>query len=109
MGQKSRHKKDRNHRQQPARQESAPRVRTETVIPSLSGAPVSGAASAAQAVKPNRPLNFGEQTEYVRPDIIRIVILLAVMASLLICAAIVNKETTLLRTAGSHLATFMGL
>ena len=63
----------------------------------------------SQAVKPNRPLNFGEQTEYVRPDIIRIVILLAVMASLLICAAIVNKETSLLRTAGSHLANFMGL
>ena len=110
MGQKSRNKKDRQKHHRPTRQPasaSLPQpIQKETVIPSLAGgsAPVAAKSSAVKSA-----LNFGEQTEYVRSDIRRIVILLAAVAVLLTAATVINRDSSLLKKGGRQLASFMKL
>jgi hypothetical protein len=103
MGKKSSQKKQRPKQQHKPTQAA---VRQGMVIPSLSG----GVAPMPTA-KPTqeRALNFGEQTEYVRSDILRIVLLLVGAAIVLAVLALANAKTPYLEEAGRQVASFLRL
>lgn len=82
-------------------------ARKEMLIPSLSGGEATAAVPANN--QPAKTLNFGEQTEYVRSDILRISLLLIIIALILGSLVIANKKSDWLQHSGKQLSSFMKL
>jgi len=105
MGKKSSNKKQRAAKSQAKQTQSTPRTQSAGLeLASLTGAGVASQASTAQ-----KPLPFGEQTQYIREDIVRICLLLLVVAVLLIAAVILNDKAHVLFNLGKRVASFMQL
>jgi hypothetical protein len=115
MGKKSNQKKNRSSRGNSAIVKSVNSVgsgKSGLNIPSLSGSPRPLAPFNAQqglANSSSKPLNFGEQTEYIRTDITRILLLLVSVALVIIILVIVNQKSPILQNAGQKLSHFMQL
>ena len=107
MGQKSRQKKDKSKN----KQGSAPKQKVQQVVAAkpLNLASLSGEPIEKKPVVANKTLQFGELTDHIRTDIIRISMLLVFVIILLIVLVEVNNRTTLLLTAGQHLSNFLRL
>jgi hypothetical protein len=114
MGQKSRNKKSKSHpvKNNQVAQNSPmvsgdlpPRQKPSILQP-----------SGAMPVQPVRISGNGAQKatlftnmDYIREDIVRIMLLLAVMAIILVILALLNAKTPLLINAGQHFSSFMRL
>lgn len=80
-----------------------------TTPASLSGAGFSAAAS-TPSKSPAKPAQLMDvQTEYIRSDIVRIILLLVVVAVILGIISLVNAKTSYLRQGGEKLGTFLRL
>jgi hypothetical protein len=111
MGKKSGQKK--KHAQSPRPQSQPvmaanPQVQARREM-SLSSLGEVGGVAVKQQSTSVKPLQFGEQIAYVRGDIIRILMLLAIVALLLVTAILVNNKSSLLQRAGHKTALFMRL
>lgn len=109
MGKKSAQKKNRQKNyHQPGSVSAREAVvnRKELSIASLSGHPEDAKETSADNAK---LLNFGEQTDFIRRDILRISLLLLIVAIVLSGLVITNKKTDLLQRSGKELASFLRL
>lgn len=75
-------------------------------IPSLEGGQP---LNIAEPISQSKPLNFGEQTQYIRSDIVRICLLLVIVAIALVVLVLVNDKTTYIKQLGQHLSGFLRL
>ena len=115
MGKKSSQKKNRKpggqYNPKPNNQPvQAQHPRMSLNIPSLSGGkskPEAVESHADNTPKPEKILNFGEQTEYIRSDITRISLLLLAVAAVLVGLVLLNDKTSVLRDGGNTLSSFM--
>ena len=101
MGKKSKGKKNRNN-QQTTKQTPNRVVREPENVLTVGSAPVYAQAAA-------KPASLFDDTSYIRKDIIRILLTLAVLIALLATAVVLNHKTTYLHRAGNKLSTFLRL
>lgn len=101
MGKKSKQKKHRHQHQQSRQQ-----VGQAQVMPMQVAATDQAPSQTMTAARP-AGLEIGEQ--YIRRDIIRILVFLGVIAIILIALVITNDRTTVISSAGKHLSHFLRL
>ena len=104
MGKKSRNKKSKQNHNKP--QQSAPRV-----VAGIEPASLSGVAT-EPVVQPQVNRNatvLDIQTQYIRSDITRILLLLVIIMLMLGGLFLTNHKTTYLKRAGQRVTTFLQL
>lgn len=108
MGQKSRHKKNRQKTSQPAAQRQVP-APSRTGLASLSGGAQSTAPATTGFNKPAATSLMDQTAEYVRGDITRIALLLVVLVLILVTLFLTNVKTPVLKNAGKQVVNFLRL
>jgi hypothetical protein len=103
MGKKSKQKKQRQNQQ---RQQKVV-MRTEVVSTPMQT--MTAAQTTPQTMTTNRPVGLEIGEQFIRRDIVRILILLAVVVIILVALYITNLHSTSLVQAGQKFAHFMRL
>ena len=115
MGQKSRTKKQKNASSNYKLNNQISQVASPVVLPRQKASILSPSAhpTATQGYKSSmnstQKAAIFNNMDYVRGDIIRILLLLVIMALILASFAILNVKSSVLTTAGQHFSTFMHL
>jgi len=108
MGKKSSSKKQRSSQSTKQRQDKAVQPRQGMELASLSQSGVVTPTGSPEVARKTAPV-FGEQTEFIRSDIMRIGILLLGVVILLVATVIWNHASSALFNLGGHISSFMGL
>ena len=109
MGQKSRSKKN-SHKQKASNKQATQQRKPVSVMPaSLSGGEMPTPVASAAPRHNAKATVMDIQTEYIRTDIIRIALLLAIVALVIVAAYLFGQKTSYLDKAGTHLSSFFKL